>query len=132
VLGGDQVGAGVVRVGVGRQRYVRNEPAHRHPHRGVDHHASILPVRGVGTVTSMEHPDPRDPRLAYSERLSVPWLWWPAALGLAALLAAQVGLGAPGPVTWVPYLMLLPGTVIALWWLGRIRISVVGDELRVD
>lgn len=80
----------------------------------------------------MEHPDPRDPRLAYSERLGVPWPWWPAALALAALLAAQVGLGAPGPVTWVPYLVLLPGTVLALWWLGGIRISVVAGELRVD
>jgi len=80
----------------------------------------------------MEHPDPPDPRLAHSERLTVPWLWWPVALGLAALLAAQVGLGAPGAVTWLPYVVLLPGTAVGLWWAGRIKVRVVGDELHVD
>lgn len=76
--------------------------------------------------------DLTSPAVTHSERLTLPWQWWPVALGVAAVLAAQVGLGAPGPVTWVPYLVLLPSTAIALWWLGRIRVAVVGDELRVD
>ncbi|SRR5690606_23434254 len=78
----------------------------------------------------MEHRP--SPVVAHSEHLTLPWPWWPLALGIAAVLAAQVGLGAPGPVTWVPYLVLLPGTAAALWWLGRVRVAVVDDELRVD
>jgi hypothetical protein len=68
----------------------------------------------------------------YSERLSVPWWSWPLLLGVAALLAAEVGLGAPGLRTWVPYAVLLPLTAVGLWWAGRIRVAVSGGELRVD
>ncbi len=68
----------------------------------------------------------------YSERLSVPWWAWPPLLGAAALLAAEIGLGAPGPRTWAPYAVLLPLTAFGLWWFGRIRVAVTGGELRVD
>jgi hypothetical protein len=68
----------------------------------------------------------------YSERLSVPWWSWPPLLGVAALLAAEIGLGAPGLRTWVPYAVLLPLTALGLWWAGRIRVAVSGGELRVD
>jgi hypothetical protein len=69
---------------------------------------------------------------AYRERLTVPWWWWLTAPALAALLAAEVYLGVPGAATWIPYLVLLPGTLAGLWWLGRIRIAVNGSELVVD
>jgi hypothetical protein len=68
----------------------------------------------------------------YSERLSAPWWAWPALLGAAALLAAEIGLGAPGARTWVPYAVLLPLAVLGLLWVGRIRVAVTGGELRVD
>jgi hypothetical protein len=68
----------------------------------------------------------------YSERLTVPWWSWPPLLGVAALLAAEIGLGAPGLRTWLPYAVLLPLTVLGLWWAGRIRVAVVDRELRVD
>lgn len=68
----------------------------------------------------------------YSERLTVPWWSWPLLLGAAALLAAEIGLGAPGARTWAPYAVLLPLTAGALWWAGRIRVAVTGGELRVD
>ena len=68
----------------------------------------------------------------HNERLRVPWLWWPAALGVAVLLAAEIGLGAPALTTWVPYAVLPPAAAAALWWLGRIRLAVTGGELRVD
>jgi Protein of unknown function (DUF3093) len=81
---------------------------------------SILPCRTLDAVSG------------YSERLTVPWWSWPLALGLVALLAAEIGLGAPGLKTWVPYAVLLPLTAAGLWWLGRIRVAVEGDQLLVD
>ena len=75
-------------------------------------------------------PEPATPR--YEERLRVPWWLWTPALGLAALLAAEIHLGAPGLRAWVPYAALLPATAAALWWFGRIRVAVADGELRVD
>jgi hypothetical protein len=70
--------------------------------------------------------------VAYTERLYVPWWLWLPALVVAAVLAAQIGLGAPGLRTSLPYVIVLPLTVIGLWWLGRIRITVTADDLQVD
>jgi hypothetical protein len=68
----------------------------------------------------------------YCERLTVPWWWWLAAVGLAALFAAEVFLGAPGAATVLPYVVLIPLALGGLWWAGRIRIAVTEDQLRVD
>jgi hypothetical protein len=62
----------------------------------------------------------------------VPWWLWLPALALTAGLAAEVGLGAPGMKTWVPYTVMLPLVVAGMWWLGRIRIAVQAGELWVD
>ncbi len=64
----------------------------------------------------------------YRERLWVPWWWWPPGLGLAALIALEVNQGVPAVPTWLPYVVLLPVAAIALLWLGRIEVSVVGGE----
>ncbi len=68
----------------------------------------------------------------YRERLSVPIWWWLAAPGLAALLAAELFMGAPGLATALPYVVLLPAVVVGLWWVGRIRVAVTAEELIVD
>jgi Protein of unknown function (DUF3093) len=68
----------------------------------------------------------------YAERLYVPWWLWLPALALAALLAAEVYLGAPGIWTWVPYAILMPATAAGLWTLSRLRVAVEDGELRVD
>lgn len=67
----------------------------------------------------------------FTERLSVPWWWWPLGGGVAVLLAAEVHLGYPGVRAWLPYVLLAPLTVAALWWLGRHRVEVGDDQLRV-
>jgi hypothetical protein len=92
--------------------------------------ASGAGERGDALRRPEEHRD--QPSDRYAERLIVPWWLWVAALALAAVLSAEVYLGAPGLATWVPYLVLLPLTVLGLWAAGRIRIAVEGGELRVD
>ena len=71
-------------------------------------------------------------RTRYLERLSVPWWTWGFVVALAAVLAAEIGLGAAGPRTWLPFAVLLPPLIAGLWWLGRITIQVTEAELRVD
>ena len=68
----------------------------------------------------------------YTERLTVPWWAWPLALAGAALLATEIWLGGSGLRAWVPFAVMLPLTVVALSWLGRIRIAVTADEFHVD
>ena len=68
----------------------------------------------------------------FSERLTVPWWWWPIALAFAALLAAEIFLGAANQLVWLPYVILLPAVAAGLVALSRIRIEVSGGELRVD
>jgi hypothetical protein len=73
----------------------------------------------------------------YSERLSVPWWAWPATLAGAALLAAELAIGAVGlrhPLTFVVAAALAGA---GLFLLGRIGICVErhaagAGELRVD
>ncbi len=82
-------------------------------------------------------PDHRSPAASplptgcFDERLSVPWWWWPLGIGIAALLAAEVHLGYPGVRAWLPYLLTAPVAVAVLLRLGRHRVQLSGDELRV-
>jgi hypothetical protein len=72
----------------------------------------------------------------YDERLTVPWYWWPPALAVVGMVAAQLGLGVAVIPPWLPAVVLVPVTAVALWWSGRLRVWVVADpgggELRVD
>jgi hypothetical protein len=74
----------------------------------------------------------RAPAGGHAERLTVPWWWWLAGVALTGLLAAELWLGAGGLRAWLPFAVLLPATLVGLWWLGRIRVAVTGGELRVD
>jgi DUF3093 family protein len=62
----------------------------------------------------------------YRERLRVPWWWWPPGLAVAGLIALEVNQGVPAVPVWVPWAVLLPVAAIALLWLGRVDIRVVG------
>jgi hypothetical protein len=57
---------------------------------------------------------------------------WGLALGCAALLASQIGLGVPGARTWLPLALVLTLVVAGMWWLGRIKVQVRDGELWVD
>jgi hypothetical protein len=67
----------------------------------------------------------------YAERLLAPWWLWLLALGVAALLSAEVFLGAPGRPVWLPYLILLPLVGLGLWRASRLRIAVRDGALHV-
>ncbi|MEV4760196.1 DUF3093 domain-containing protein [Micromonospora sp. NPDC049559] len=68
----------------------------------------------------------------YTERLRLPWWLWLAGLAAAGLLATEVWMGADGVRAWLPFVVLPPLTVAALWWLGRIRVAVLDGEFLVD
>ncbi|QSB13363.1 DUF3093 domain-containing protein [Natronosporangium hydrolyticum] len=71
--------------------------------------------------------------IGYQERLRVPWRWWLPAIAIAAVLASPFVWGpVAGPIGYAAPVMLIGGTIAGLWWLGRVRVAVVDDELLVD
>lgn len=67
---------------------------------------------------------------AFDERLSVPVWWYLPAVGLGVLLGAEIHMGYPGLRAWIGYVVLIPLCVLALWWLGRTRVTVRDGRLR--
>jgi Protein of unknown function (DUF3093) len=76
-------------------------------------------------------PDSPEAKPTFTERLTVPWWWWPLGLGVATLLSAEVHMGYPGVRAWLPYLLIVPLVAAVLILLGRHRIQLAGDELWV-
>lgn len=66
----------------------------------------------------------------YRERLYVTWWIWPLPLLAAGLLAAEVHMGFPGVRSWLPYVVLLPLTVLLIIRMGSTKVEVAGGELR--
>ncbi len=73
-----------------------------------------------------------DPTTGHEERLTVPWPWWLAALAVVGGLALQVGAGVAAVPVWLALAVAGPLTVAVLWWSGRLRVAVDGDEFIVD
>jgi hypothetical protein len=67
----------------------------------------------------------------FRERWIVPLVWWPCALGLATLVAAELHSGAPGVRAVLPYAVLLPLTAVLLAAGSRGSITVVDGVLHV-
>jgi len=67
----------------------------------------------------------------FDERLRVPLWWWLPAMGVAALLAAEVHMGYPGVRAWLPYLVLLPLAATLMLVFGRTRVRLTADRLYV-
>ena len=62
----------------------------------------------------------------------MPWWCWPAALVAGGVLAVELSLSTPDPPGWLLFAVVLPLTVAALLWVGRLRIAVTGSEFQVD
>jgi hypothetical protein len=71
------------------------------------------------------------PASSYEERLVVPWWWFLAALGLAALVAAEIHSGVPGARAVLPYAIAMPLSVLLLALGSRGRIAVRDGVLHV-
>ncbi|GIE80377.1 hypothetical protein Aph02nite_63270 [Actinoplanes philippinensis] len=69
---------------------------------------------------------------AHQERLRLPWWAWPAAFTAGAVLATELMLGIPEVPVWLPYVVLLPLSLLVLVPLNRLPVEVTADELRVD
>jgi len=82
-----------------------------------------------------EHPSPLTGATSgssgFDERLSVPWWWYLPAIFVAGLLGAEIHMGYPGVRSWIGYAICIPLSVGALFWLGRTRVRILGDELQV-
>jgi hypothetical protein len=68
---------------------------------------------------------------AFDERLSVPLWWYLPAIGVAALLGAEIHMGYPGLRSWIGYAVLIPLAVLLLFRLGRTRVRVANGALTV-
>ncbi|WP_035305563.1 DUF3093 domain-containing protein [Actinokineospora inagensis] len=71
------------------------------------------------------------PGATFRERLYVTWYWWPLPLVAAGLLAAEIHMGYPGVRAWLPYVLIIPLTLLLIWRAGTTRVEVAGGELRV-
>lgn len=67
----------------------------------------------------------------FDERLRVPLWWWPIGVGMAGLFAAELHGGVPGLQAVLPYLILLPGSILVLAAMSRSRVQVAGGDLVV-
>src|SRR5690606_27790666 len=110
-----QVHTGITGVGTSGHGELRIEPAQRYRgkigHVVRDYSRAGPPHRGDYPygVSRSSRTSPTTPPTAdaptFSERMWVPWWWWPIGLGVAALLAAELHMGAPGMYAWLPYVL---------------------------
>jgi hypothetical protein len=71
------------------------------------------------------------PAASYRETLRTPWWWYPVAVGVAGLLAAEFHIAGLSLTDWIPFGTLIPLSVLLVWWLGNSRLEISGGELRV-
>ncbi len=69
--------------------------------------------------------------VAYRETLRTPWWWYGVSLGVACLLAAEFHISGLPLTDWIPFGILLPLSVVLVWWMGRSPLEVGGGELRI-
>ncbi|MCW2494619.1 DUF3093 domain-containing protein [Jatrophihabitans sp.] len=68
----------------------------------------------------------------YSEKLRTPLYWYVVALFVAALLVGEFHVAHHSFITdWIPGCVLLPGSLVVVWSLGRSKLEIKDGELRI-
>jgi Protein of unknown function (DUF3093) len=67
----------------------------------------------------------------YRETLRTPWWWYFVGVGVACLLAAEFHISGLRLTDWIPFGTLVPLSLLLVWGLGRSRLEVSRDELRI-
>ncbi|HEX8092901.1 DUF3093 family protein [Jatrophihabitans sp.] len=80
-------------------------------------------------------PATRQPRQAgpaagYFERLRTPWWWYLGAVGVSVLLGLEFAVAVSGWIAWVPFALVLAGSLLVVWQLSSGSVSVGGGTLR--
>lgn len=75
--------------------------------------------------------EPPSGDVTFAERLSVPWWWYVVGLFCAVLLAGEFRLSDYPLTSWIPFVIVLPLSVVAVWSFGRARVTVADGELHV-
>ena len=68
---------------------------------------------------------------AYRETLRTPWWWYVIAAAVAALLAAEFHIGDLPLTDWLSFGILIPLSLLLVWWMGRSRLQISDGELRI-
>ncbi|HZC70183.1 MAG TPA: DUF3093 domain-containing protein [Jatrophihabitans sp.] len=71
------------------------------------------------------------PAASYRETLRTPWWWYPIAIGVACLFAAEFHIAGLSLTDWIPFGTLVPLSILLVWLLGRSRLEIAAGELRV-
>ena len=68
---------------------------------------------------------------SYRETLYTPWWWYLVAVAVAGVLAAEFHVAGIGLTDWIPYCVLVPLSVVLVWWMGHARLEISGGEVRI-
>jgi hypothetical protein len=89
--------------------------------------ATLVPVSA-----SSEMPPSAGERTAhYCEPLRTPWWWYAVAGSIATVLAAEFYIGGFALTLWIPFGVLVPLSLFAVWWLGHSRLEIRDGELLI-
>lgn len=69
--------------------------------------------------------------VAYRESLRTPLYWYPIALFVAGLLAAEFHVSDIALSDWLAFGILLPASLVLVWAFGRGRLEIIDGDLRV-
>jgi hypothetical protein len=70
-------------------------------------------------------------RLDYREPLRTPWWWYLVAVGVAGILAAEFHVSGLILTDWIPYGVLVPLSIVIVWYLGHSALEVSAGEIRI-
>ena len=72
---------------------------------------------------------PDNPPERFAERLSTPLWWYPVALAIGAIIAAEFRVADESLTIWIPFGVLPVFAAVVVWSMGRQRVWVTPTEL---